>query len=389
MCVAENIVGRSESDFYLNIQYPVMMRRVSPAGEVSVSSGDSLSLECLVAGNPTPQIHWQRGEETVVQGPVLTIDSVELRHSGQYHCSASNTVPGSRVNTVTSEPVSVEVRSAPVIVSSSDTEVRVVQGEDVVITAEFCSNPESHVVWSRSGNGNMLSETRDTGIFSIVEPEKYFTTQLSNNVLCHRTELILTNVKSSESGIYKIKLENELGSVEEEFNLVVEENHFLHHSDNLLLAVSGGFLLTIIILLIIILSLCWRQHHHQRPASSAELESDLASSRETESETYSRDNSAEELIFSSSTPEIIKHHLHTSHEDSFLGVDCEGGGESENSENFANTIYNFPRSANSGSLRKGRVLRKVYNDSAYIHINTNAYSYVSFDDVDKQISNIL
>ena len=103
----------------------------------------------------------------------------------------------------------------------------------------------------------------------------------------------------------------------------------------------------------VVVSLC---RQHWAGLSRAEI-----SSRDTESETYSRDNSGEEL----------------------LGNIKPNSGEHQS---FGN-IYSFPNGG--GSLRKAKQERKVYHDNTYVHINTNSYSYVSYDDVDKQISNIL
>ena len=96
-------------------------------------------------------------------------------------------------------------------------------------------------------------------------------------------------------------------------------------------------------------------------------------SRGTESETYSRDNSSEDLIYPPQ-PQMSPAMM----------------GDRPSGEESFTDIYSFPRAANGGgSLRKGKLERKVFSECGYIHINTNAYSYVSFDDVDKQISNIL
>ena len=102
----------------------------------------------------------------------------------------------------------------------------------------------------------------------------------------------------------------------------------------------------------VVITLCRR---HRAGLSQAET-----SSRDTESETYSRDNSQEELLFN------VKHLA----------------GDHQSFDN----IYSFPNGG--GSLRKSKQDRKVY-DNTYVRINTNSYSYVSYDDVDKQISNIL
>ena len=403
ICVAENRIGATERQFYLDFHYPAAIRRISPSGHIIMLLDSSLELSCDVEGNPLPEIwwEWQDITDTMVQqvvghGSVLQLDNVNYNHTGGLFVTAYIYVPNElclilfyitvnrllliinfiiivlgaytcraeNVEFNDGHMVTVEVRGGPTIINHSSKPITHLAqtADNVEFQLEFCSNPRTDKIQWMDGYGNILSESSATVSFSIIE-----LTDSNSNVACYQASLILLNVQTSFNGIYKIKVENEFGVVSQEFHLTVE-NNFLNLE--ILLATISGFILTILLLLFIIISLCQRQR--QRDAES------VVSSQETDSETYSRDNSSEDLI-SNSNLEPKQPCL-----DSVSVESCP----LRNSENFS-TIYSFPRAANGGSLRKGALERKVYNDSAYIHINTNAYSYVSFDDVDKQISNVL
>ena len=226
-------------------------------------------------------------------------------------------------------------------------------GENVEIRVEFCSNPKSEIQWT-DGNGNILSETGpgqpDVQV-NIIE--------LSD--LCYASSLTLLNVDSaSHSDFYSIKLENEFGTVTQEFTLLLSPINWV--TTEMMVATVSGFVMTLLLLLFVMISLC-----RSRTLAESDLES-----RGTESETYSRDNSSEDLIYPQQMSQLRPASGLRAADDSF------------------SDLYSLPRAANrGGSLRKAKLERKVFNECGYIHINTNAYSYVSFDDVDKQISNIL
>ena len=285
------------------------------------------------------------GDKEVGHGSVLVLDMVSYTASGQYQCRAGNIVHG-EVTAAVSDLVSVQVSGAPEILTTGHTHISATASDNVELEVEYCSNPSASIEWT-DGNGNILSEVSVTII------------ELDN--ACFAAKMLIPNVSPIQSGLYQVTVENEFGKLVQEFNLTVE-NDFL--SLELLLATVLGFVLTILFLLFIIITLCQRQRRNV-------IKSEITSRASSESETYSRDNSSEELIFNTSPePEPV----YSQHDES---------------EEFSN-IYGFPRSAaNGGSLRKDSMARKVCYDSAYIHINTNAYSYVSFDDVDKQISDIL
>ena len=364
VCVAENTQGSSSRELYLDFPYPAEVRAVFPSEAVVITPGEYLELGCDVRGNPIPDVWWVKdGQQEVGRGSVLILDNNNNSNyslGGSYECRAGNSVRGHH-SLHTGSVITLEVRGPPILLHqnkniSAEEESLAMSaspGENVEIRVEFCSNPKSEIQWT-DGNGNILSETGpgqpDVQV-NIIE--------LSD--LCYASSLTLLNVDSaSHSDFYSIKLENEFGTLTQEFHLLLAPGWV---TTELMVATASGFLMTLLLLLFVMISLC-----RSRSLSESDLES-----RGTESETYSRDNSSDDLIYPQQ-PQMSP---------------APGPCMRPADESFSD-LYSFPRAANrGGSLRKAKLERKVFNECGYIHINTNAYSYVSFDDVDKQISNIL
>ena len=345
VCLAENSVGRTERVFSFTFDFPVRITELT-TGPVTASLGSSLELTCLVEAVPEAEVWWEvegeKGREVVGRGETLLLPSLTYRQAGLYRCQAANTAGGSERQEVSSEDIRVEVVGGPTVTTAaSQTHLRAGRGENIELTAEYCSHPQSSVQWL-DGRANILQSSHSE-IFSL-EP------QPEAGPHCYTAKMILLNVETFHNGGYTLRLENEFGTEDHQFKVSLRDD-FLNFE--VLVAISAGVIFTVIVLMFVVISLCRR---HRAGLSRAET-----SSRDTESETYSRDNSHEELLFN------IKHLA----------------GEHRSSDN----IYSFPNGG--GSLRKSRQDRKVYHDNTYVHINTNSYSYVSYDDVDKQISNIL
>ena len=57
---------------------------------ITVAEGNSLQLNCLAVGNPSPMYTWTSPILYYSSGSVLTIDSVTSEDKGRYTCSVSN-----------------------------------------------------------------------------------------------------------------------------------------------------------------------------------------------------------------------------------------------------------------------------------------------------------
>uniref|UniRef100_A0A915A597 Nephrin n=2 Tax=Parascaris univalens TaxID=6257 RepID=A0A915A597_PARUN len=89
-CTAINSVESGVDKLTLNVLYgPILKVKevLNPA------EGDSITLECVVDANPAPDsVSWSGPNGIVHKGPRFTIDSVTKSHSGNYTCSATNTL---------------------------------------------------------------------------------------------------------------------------------------------------------------------------------------------------------------------------------------------------------------------------------------------------------
>ncbi|NXH46127.1 HMCN2 protein, partial [Dicaeum eximium] len=95
-CVAENDAGTAAKVVTLVLQSAPVVT-VTPA-EVKVHAGQQVLLHCVVSGEPTPSVEWQRDGEPLPEGPharvlpnaTLFLPSVAHRDAGSYSCLARN-----------------------------------------------------------------------------------------------------------------------------------------------------------------------------------------------------------------------------------------------------------------------------------------------------------
>ncbi|XP_071430396.1 hemicentin-2 [Pithys albifrons albifrons] len=95
-CVAENGVGTAAKVVTLVLQ-SAPVARVTP-GVVTARTGQRVLLHCIVSGEPTPSVEWQRDGEQLPNGPhvrvlpnaTLLLPAVAHRDAGSYSCLARN-----------------------------------------------------------------------------------------------------------------------------------------------------------------------------------------------------------------------------------------------------------------------------------------------------------
>ncbi|NWV22673.1 HMCN2 protein, partial [Origma solitaria] len=95
-CVAENDAGTAAKVVTLALQSAPVVA-VTPR-EVTVPAGQQVLLHCVVSGEPTPSVEWQRDREPLPEGPharvlpnaTLLLPAVAHRDAGSYSCLARN-----------------------------------------------------------------------------------------------------------------------------------------------------------------------------------------------------------------------------------------------------------------------------------------------------------
>ncbi|NWV90704.1 HMCN2 protein, partial [Machaerirhynchus nigripectus] len=104
-CVAENDAGTAAKVVTLALQSAPVVT-VTP-GAVTVHAGQRVLLHCVVSGEPTPSVEWQRDGEPLPEGPharvlpnaTLLLSSVARRDAGSYSCLARNALGSADAHT--------------------------------------------------------------------------------------------------------------------------------------------------------------------------------------------------------------------------------------------------------------------------------------------------
>uniref|UniRef100_G1PQB8 Hemicentin 2 n=1 Tax=Myotis lucifugus TaxID=59463 RepID=G1PQB8_MYOLU len=183
VCWAENRVGRVQAVSFVHVKEAPVLQGEAFSYLVEPVGG-SLRLDCVVHGDPAPDIHWikdglpLRGSRLrhQLQNGSLTIRRTEMGDSGRYQCLAENEMGA------VEKVVVLLLQSAPVFqVEAQDVTVR--SGDDVALRCQATGEPAPTVEWLRAGQpraGRRLRtlpdgslwlervETRDTGTYECV-----------------------------------------------------------------------------------------------------------------------------------------------------------------------------------------------------------------------------
>ncbi|XP_062396407.1 neural cell adhesion molecule L1.2 isoform X2 [Sardina pilchardus] len=187
------IVNRSNS--VARNRRPQMLRPTGSKSSHHVLRGQTLSLECIAQGLPTPNIQWVRTDGEMSESRILKKNSGTLLHfsdvqegdGGQYQCTASNT-QGSATHVYT-----VSVEAAPYWKKEPQSQLYA-PGETVRLDCEADGIPRPQVAWSI--NGNPLSE---------VDPNPRLSVRAGG--------LTLKNVHYSDTAVFQCKATNKHGSI--------------------------------------------------------------------------------------------------------------------------------------------------------------------------------
>ncbi|XP_034062779.1 B-cell receptor CD22-like isoform X2 [Gymnodraco acuticeps] len=193
-CRAENKLGRSTyTNTFINVKYAPRLPSVSVSPSGEIEEGSSVTLTCSSDANPAATYTWYKknGHADVPllsERPQLVFRSIQSSDSGQYFCSAENSLGRSRF-----ENTFINVKYAPKLPSVSvSPSAEIKEGSSVTLTCSSDANPAANYTWYK--------EDQNADFSSVNEGPR----------------LVLSSIQSSDSGQYFCRAENLLGSTRSE-----------------------------------------------------------------------------------------------------------------------------------------------------------------------------
>ncbi|VIO87308.1 Uncharacterized protein BM_BM17942 [Brugia malayi] len=170
-CIATNSIESGVDQLTLNVQYgPVVQvkERINPA------EGDAVTLECAVDANPpASSIIWSGPHDIVHEGSIFKINSIERTQSGNYTCTAINTltVHNAKSGSITRTGraftvVDVLRRPGKALIAASSTVVAVGGETTLRCTAVDIGSPEAEYRWLTPSSSGSYEE-RKTPIYTV------------------------------------------------------------------------------------------------------------------------------------------------------------------------------------------------------------------------------
>ncbi|XP_058043074.1 immunoglobulin superfamily member 10 isoform X1 [Ahaetulla prasina] len=202
-CTAKNQVGYIEKLIILETgETPTIF--FHSGGAIKIMNGESLSLHCLAAGSPKPNIIWTlpsgfvldrpqiNGKYTLLENGTLFIREINIHDRGSYMCKAQNYIGDSTVVVFVTI-----VGHSPRITKRPPRNIHTVAGLAVQLHCMAFGIPDPEITWELPNDSLFF-----TGIKG----------QLSGSeILYPQGTLIIHNPNSSNSGIYKCVAKNQYG----------------------------------------------------------------------------------------------------------------------------------------------------------------------------------
>ncbi|XP_028269954.1 hemicentin-1 isoform X2 [Parambassis ranga] len=194
-CTAENPAGNVSLSYNLHIQ---AKPRIQPAPSLlKALLGQTVTLPCVVQGEPSPEVSWFHNRQPVGVKNVtpLKIHRVSQTDQGIYQCVASNSAGQDTLE------IKLEILEAPSFAEPGDAIMEKVANSKVIIPCPAKGSPHPKVRWFKNGLE--------------IHPE-----QLEYSV-ARDGALIISTASASHSGDFKCVATNEAGSVERKTRLKV------------------------------------------------------------------------------------------------------------------------------------------------------------------------
>uniref|UniRef100_A0A8C0F9N5 Myosin light chain kinase, smooth muscle n=1 Tax=Bubo bubo TaxID=30461 RepID=A0A8C0F9N5_BUBBB len=224
-CAAFNPKGKTSTSWLLTVRRP-KVQEVAPCFSsvlkgCTVSEGQDFVLQCCVGGVPVPQITWllndhpiQYAHSTFEDGVAkLTVQDALPEDDGIYTCLAENNtgqascsaqVTKSSKKAESAQAAKLNKTFAPIFLKGL-TDLKVMDGSQVIMTVEVSANPPPEIIWLH--NGKEIQETED------------FHFEKKGN----EYSLYIQEVFPEDTGKYTCEAWNELGETQTQATLTVQE----------------------------------------------------------------------------------------------------------------------------------------------------------------------
>uniref|UniRef100_A0A8C3JZI4 Myosin light chain kinase, smooth muscle n=1 Tax=Calidris pygmaea TaxID=425635 RepID=A0A8C3JZI4_9CHAR len=224
-CTAFNPKGQTSTSWLLTVRRP-KVQEVAPCFSsvlkgCTVSEGQDFVLQCCVGGEPVPEITWLLNDQPIqyahstfedgvakltVQDALPEDDGIYTclaeNNTGQASCSARVTVKGEYLKSA--QTAKLNKTFAPIFLRSL-TDLKVMDGSQVIMTVEVSANPPPEIIWLH--NGKEIQETED------------FHFEKKGN----EYSLYIQEVFPEDTGKYTCEAWNELGETQTQATLTVQE----------------------------------------------------------------------------------------------------------------------------------------------------------------------
>ncbi|CAD7667905.1 unnamed protein product [Nyctereutes procyonoides] len=205
-CEASNSAGVDAWELELQVLEPPYWEANETSGLLERVVGENASLPCPARGTPTPQVTWWKGPSSeplrgrpgleVLDEGSLFLASVSPTDSGEYKCQATNEA-GS-----TSRRAKLVVYVPPSIREDwHRTNVSGMAGQSLTLECDVNGFPAPEIVWLK--DGQLIPEASSHRL-----PDK-------------PQALHLPRIQEGDSGLYSCRAENQAGTAQRDFHLLV------------------------------------------------------------------------------------------------------------------------------------------------------------------------
>ncbi|KAG8447614.1 hypothetical protein GDO86_014935 [Hymenochirus boettgeri] len=153
VCVAVNAAGQTDIKYELLVQVPPEITNTAAAPHnISTTLHGTLTITCEASGIPPPVITWYRNNGTLSPGPnlhlqsggrVLRLTHAQIQDGGHYTCLVTNAAGQVK------KDFFVDILVPPSIDEEEDVDLRVPEGQSVVLNCKVSGHPKPLITWLR------------------------------------------------------------------------------------------------------------------------------------------------------------------------------------------------------------------------------------------------